>query len=230
MPRRAAFAFVSVVVGCGGVTAASSPSSRDASTDSPLADAPSGDAAVFSSDADAPPSLIDDASPPEAAAAGDVALFPPFDASLPALPVCEAGSYFVTVDDGTGVRTLTGGGRTSTGCDVDASPSVGVGSCGNLCDYGFISACGGGVALDLSMGIAGPPSSSATSFGSGLYGSYDDEGDASFILGGGTTVFRAPPFAASSYGGTAAGSYTQNLLQQGVVVGSITGTFCVLDE
>ncbi len=101
MPRRrAAFAFVSVVVGCGGVTAASS---RDASTDAPLVDAPSGgDASVVSSDADALPPLINDASPPEAAAYVDATPFPPFDASLPALPVCEAGSYFVTVDDGTG--------------------------------------------------------------------------------------------------------------------------------
>jgi hypothetical protein len=225
---RAAFAFVSVVVGCGGATAASS---RDASTDAPLADAPGGgDAAAVSSEADVLPPLINDASPPEAAAYVDATPFPPFDASLPALPVCEAGSYFVTVDDGTGVRTLTGAGWTSAGCDVDASPSVGLAGCGNLCEYGFVSACGGGVALVLSMNVGGPPSSSATSFGPDLFGSYDDGKDASFLMGGGMIVFSAPPFNASSYGSTAAGSYTQNLLQQGVVVGSIAGTFCVLDE
>jgi hypothetical protein len=228
MPRRrAAFAFVSVVVGCGGVTAAGS---RDASTDTQLADATSGDAAaVVPSDAGVLPPLVGDTSPPEAAYV-DVSPFPPFDASLPALPVCEAGSYFVTVDDGTGVRRLTGGGRTSTGCAVDASPSVRLAGCGNLCEYGFVSACGDSVALVLSMNVGGPPSSTATSFGSAIHGSYDDSRDASFLLGDGITVFSAPPFNASSYGGTAAGSYTQNLLQQGVVVGSIAGTFCVLDE
>jgi hypothetical protein len=76
----------------------------------------------------------------------------------------------------------------------------------------------------------GPPSSTATSFSSGLFGSYDDSKDASFLTGGGMIVFSAPPFTASSYGSTAAGSYTLNLLQQGVVVGSVAGTFCVLDE
>jgi hypothetical protein len=230
MPRRrAAFAFASVVAGCGGATAASS---RDASTGAPLADAPSGgDAAAVSSDADVLPPLVDDAGPPEAAAYVDVTPLPPFDASLPALPLCEAGSYFVTVNDGTGVRTLTSGGKMSTECDVDASPSVGLAGCGNLCDEGVVLACGGRVALVLSVNVGGgPPSSSATSFDSGPFGSYDESSDASFLIGGGMIVFSAPPFNASSYGSTAAGSYTQNLLQQGVVVGSIAGTFCVLDE
>jgi hypothetical protein len=225
MPRRrAAFALVTAVIGCGGASAASS---RDASTDAPGG----GDGAVSSPDADERPPLIGDAGPPEAAAYADVTLFPPFDASLPALPACEAGSYFVTVDDGTGVRTLTGGGGTSSGCDVDASPSVGLAGCGNLCNYGYVSACGGRVALFLSMDTGGgPPSSTATSFGPALFGSYDDGQDASFVLGGGRIVFSAPPFNGSSYGTTAAGSYTQNLLEHGVVVGSIAGTFCVLDE
>ncbi len=220
--RRTAFALVSVVVGCGGVNAASS---RDASTDAPSG----GDTAVVTPDADALPPLIDDASSPDAAGYRDATSFPPFDASLPALPVCEAGSYFVTVDDGTGVRTLTGNNR-PTGCDLDASPSVGLASCGNLCQYGAVSACGGRVGLVLTMNVSGPPSSSATSFGSGPFGSYDDGTDASFLMGSGTVVFSAPPFNTSSYGGTAAGSYTQHLLQEGVVVGSIAGTFCVLDE
>src|SRR5208282_2643794 len=108
------------------------------------------------------------------AAAMDVARLPPFDASLPALPVCEAGSYFVTVDDGTGIRTLNGGWRTATECELDASPSVGLEGCGNLCDMGYVVACGDGVAVSLSLAVNGPPNASATSFTSGFPGTYVD--------------------------------------------------------
>jgi hypothetical protein len=110
-PRLLACSIVSTAVGCGGVTAAGPP---DAS-----ADAVVGDAQIVV-DATAPPSFTPDAGseePLDARSFVDVSPLPPFDASLPALPDCDAGGYFVTVDDGASVRTL------SSGC-VDAGPQA----------------------------------------------------------------------------------------------------------
>jgi hypothetical protein len=203
----------SAVIGCAGATAAGVP---DGSTDAMVGDAPlQGDGSILS-DASSPPPIIADAALLDTGAFDDVSLLP-IDASPPPIPSCEAGSSFVTVDDGATVRTLT------NGC-VDGGPTfASPPNCGDLCTQIDIAACGGGLSLVLTMyGMPGPPVSPVAD-------SVFEDGQGSTFRGTGTVAFRLPPSAAS-YGATLEGSYTQNLMtSQGQWVGAIVGTFCVVD-
>jgi hypothetical protein len=220
VPRLLVCALVSAAVGCGGVTAAGSP---DASTDALVADA----RVVI--DGTAPPPLITDSGSEEADSldAGpfeDVSPLLPFDASLPAPPSCDAGSYFVTIVDGAGVRILD---EECADAGAWAVPALVSYSCGNLCGFSQVEACGGGLSLMLRQTY--PPAYGSPALSFTVSASFDD-GSGNLLQGMGTIEFSAPPFAAGALGTTLAGSYTQTLSKNdGPPVGAIAGTFCVLD-
>ncbi len=171
------------------------------------------------------PPLITDAGSDDANGFVDVSPLPPFDASLPALPSCEAGSYFVTLVDGAGVQALDDGCADAGAWAVPALVDY---SCGNLCGYSQIEACGGGLSLRLQQIY--PPQHGASPVSFSVYVSFVD-GNGNLLLGDGTIEFGAPPYVAGAHGTTLAGSfYTQPLVTaHGQPVGAIEGTFCVLD-
>lgn len=220
-PRLLACALVSAAVGCGGVTAAGP---QDASADVLVTDAQIAIDAI-AADSTTPPTLITDAGADEASTFVDVSPLPPFDASLPALPDCDAGGYFVTIDDGAGVRVLDGGCADAGAWAVPALVGY---SCGNLCGYAQIEVCGGGLSLMLQENAPFLGISSAVSFGVGIQ---FDDGNGNLLFGSGTLNFAAPPFASGAHGTTLAGSYYTQILTtpHGQPVGAIAGTFCVLD-
>ncbi len=194
----------------------------DASADA-IADAIVDDAIVI--DSSRPP-LLEDAGSDEVSTFVDVPPLPPFDASLPAPPSCDAGGYFVTIVDGAGVQVLDGGCADAGAWAVPALVSYG---CGNLCGYSQVEVCGGGLSLRLQQTYPPAPyGSSPVSFSVSV--SFID-GNGNLLLGAGTIDFSTPPYVNGVYGTTVAGSYSTQTLTttHGQPVGAIEGTFCLLD-
>ncbi len=141
------------------------------------------------------------------------------DVEVPA--ACDAGDYYVTVNDGTSTQVLRGGCRDS-GPDV---PWLDLRSGGNVCDLAYLYACSPtGVRVNIVEGC----NSGVIPIGQTLAavkGSYDD-GSGQVLVGGGAVRFTAAP----PEGGTIPGGYVLSLHgpDGGGDAGSISGTFCVL--
>jgi len=130
---------------------------------------------------------------------------------------CDAGAYFVTVDNGTTTDVLRGGCRDSG----PPEPNLGVYSGGNLVEEVQVFACSSGAALTL---IGGPQMPAAPIVGTQQASAIYDEGDGRTFQGRGTIEFTSVP----PIGGTIAGGYAQTLYEtDGGYAGSIAGTFCV---
>jgi hypothetical protein len=215
--RLLACALVSAAVGCGGVTAAEP---RDASTDAMV----TADAHVVIDATAAPPPLTDASSEEGASAFEDVSPLPPFDASLPALPSCDADGYFVTINDGAGSWVLDDG---CGDAGAWAVPALVPYSCGNLCGFSEVEVCGGGLSLELQQYY--PPTYGSSGVSGSIFARFIG-GSGDLLVGAGTFEFGAPPYVTGAYGTTLGGSYTVTLkTAEGEQVGAMAGTFCVFD-
>ena len=146
----------------------------------------------------------------------------PFELPDVGVPVaCDAGDYYVTVNDGTNTQVLRGGCR-DAGPDV---PWIDLRSGGNVCDLAYLYACSpAGVRVNVVEGCnsgvipAGPTLAP-------VKGTYDD-GSGQIVVAIGAVRFAAAP----PEGGTVPGGYVLNLLGNdgGGGAGSISGTFCVI--
>jgi hypothetical protein len=183
--------------GCGGAATGPGDASPDTATH-PMADATHEDAA----------SVAD--------AAADVWMPPVIDAGTPG--ACDAGEYFVTVDNGASTDVL----RSGCGDSGPPEPFLGVYSGGNLVEEVRLLACSSGTSLTLISSLHGMLQ--APVVGTQQAGATFDDGDGRKLQGTGSIEFTSAP----TLGGTVAGGYVQTLYgTDGGYEGSIAGTFCV---
>jgi hypothetical protein len=164
---------------------------------------------------------------PDAAADGSPFPFLPADGGPPSLPVpvaCDAGGYFVTIDDGANSVTLRSGCGDAGSLAV---PSLQDFVTGNLTSFLDVRACSPGLLLDLQCtddrsglspceaGVCAP-----------AYSMLDDGS----LRGTGTIAFTSSPYTLAP-GATIGGSYSlmYATYPAGSPVGSIAGTFCLYD-
>jgi hypothetical protein len=149
-------------------------------------------------------------------AAADVWMPPVIDAGIPG--ACDAGDYFVTVDNGTSTDVL----RSGCGDSGPPEPSLGVYSGGNLVSNVQVHACSSGAALTLISQLYGMVQ--APVVGTQQTTAIFDDGDGRKLQGMGTIEITS----VAPLGGTIAGGYAQTLWgTDGGNAGSIAGTFCV---
>lgn len=132
---------------------------------------------------------------------------------------CEAGDYFVTVNDGTATKVLRGG----CGDSGPSVPWVQERGIGDTCDAPFVYGCSASEELAFYLGGCNGPSLAVET--GPAHVTYDD-GTGQTRGGIGIAAFSA----VGPVGGTAAGSFSAKLsnVDSGADGGSISGTFCVL--
>lgn len=137
------------------------------------------------------------------------------DAEVPVS--CDAGDYYVTVNDGTSTRVLRGGCR-DAGLDV---PWVQMRSLGDNCVSPFLHGCSSTLGL---TSVIGPCSGLLAVGTQPALVTYDDRSGRTLTGSGKEQLTSVSPL-----GGTVAGRYAANLgVDGGADAGSVSGTFCVL--